>query len=520
MSSKHKFLKWRQEHVGEIATLILLLIGSPILIVLGFGLYTIFHDGYILPFVATLLIATFVIVGTRWHTKRMTEETTAADLDLSIEASDDWSLREKIIWDESRQFISTLLEESAPWSKIREQGITVSIMVAERFGVQPLAFSVTEALKLTEEISRRYRAFLRENIPAVDHLKVNHITWVYDTNCKYGSTIKKARTYGGYALHAARWMNPLSAVLSEIRGAIVGRVIGEVSDNLQRNARKALLEEVAKTCIDLYSGRFSIEEDNVYISNAGLEDEKRHAFEFEPLRVTTVGQISVGKSSIINALRKDFVAETDQLPSTDKVTKYDFSIEGENVLSLIDTPGLDGSQEVTKLVLHEMANSDVVLWVLKANQPAKDLDQNLKDAFEAYFSSKDNISRKHPIVIGVLNQIDYLPPQIEWNLPIDLENPRTKKETTIVDALEHFEKLLSFDNLIPISVSNNKPHFGVEILEYAIELHFTEAQNVQRNRQRNEARNRHDGVGKNCARLFKGAKTVVETVRRQRICDR
>lgn len=512
MSSKHKFWKWQQEHVGEITTLILLMIGSPVLIVLGFGLYTIFHDGYILPFMATLLIATFVIAGVRWHTRRTTKETAASNMELSIEASDDWSLREKEIWDESRQFISTLLDEPTPWSNIREQGVRVSIMVAERFDVQPLAFSVTEALKLTEEISRRYRAFLRANIPAIDNLKVNHITWIYGTQYKYGSKIKKAGTYGAYALRAARLINPLSAVAGEIRGAVVGRVIGEISDNLERNARKALLEEVAKTCIDLYSGRFSIEEDAVCISNAGLEDQKRHALKFEPLRVTIVGQISVGKSSIINALQKDFVAEIDQLPSTDNVTKYEFNINDENVLSLIDTPGLDGSQEIMNLVLHEMTNSDVVLWVLKANQPAKALDLDQKKVFEAYFRNKENISRKHPVVIGVLNQIDNLPPQVEWDLPIDLENPRTAKETTIVDALEHFQKLLSFDALIPISVSNNKTHYGVEVLESAIELQFTEAQNVQRNRQRNEAKNRHDGFRKNCVRLFKGAKTVVETV--------
>lgn len=514
MSSEHKFWKWQQKHVGEITTLILLLIGSPILLVLGFGLYTIFHDGYILPFMGTLLIATFVIVGVRWHTKRTAEETTSSNLELSIEASEDWSLREKEIWDESKQFISTLLEESTPWSNIRKQGVAVSIMVAERFDVQPLAFSITEALKLTEEISRRYRAFLRENIPAIDSLKVNHITWIYGTQHKYGSTIKKAGTYGGFALRVARLINPLSAVASEIRGAVVDRVVGEISNNLKRNARKALLEEVAKTCIDLYSGRFSIEEDNVSISSAGLEDEKRRAFEFEPLRVTIVGQTSVGKSSIINALQKDFVAEIDQLPSTDNVTKYAFKFDGDNVLSLIDTPGLDGSQEISNLVLHEMTNSDVVLWVLKANQPAKALDLDQKNAFEAYFGNKENISRKRPIVIGVLNQIDRLPPQGEWDLPIDLEYPRTNKETTIVAALEHFEKLLSFDALVPISVSSNEPHYGVEVLESAIELQFTGAQNVQRNRQRHEARNRHNGIGKNCVRLFKGVKTVAETVRR------
>ena len=89
-------------------------------------------------------------------------------------------------------------------------------------------------------------------------------------------------------------------------------------------------------------------------------------------------EVSAGKSTIINALCSDFVAEVGVLPTTDNITVYQCFIEGRDALHLIDLPGIDGAEESRQQLLEQLVNCDIVLWVVKASQPAKSLDCELK----------------------------------------------------------------------------------------------------------------------------------------------
>ena len=77
-------------------------------------------------------------------------------------------------------------------------------------------------------------------------------------------------------------------------------------DDMQLKAKEALLDEVAAVAIDLYSGRFSLEEDDLQVSNASESDEEHFAVALEPIRIVIVGQIGAGKSSIVNILKDEF----------------------------------------------------------------------------------------------------------------------------------------------------------------------------------------------------------------------
>ncbi len=71
-----------------------------------------------------------------------------------------------------------------------------------------------------------------------------------------------------------------------------------------------------------------------------------------------IGQVNVGKSALINALKNDVVAEVDHLPTTEHLTCYPFSMTEQQACHLIDLPGLN-----------EMIEADLILWLVKANQP-------------------------------------------------------------------------------------------------------------------------------------------------------
>lgn len=79
---------------------------------------------------------------------------------------------------------------------------------------------------------------------------------------------------------------------------------------------------------------------------------------------------------------------------------------------LVELPGFTSEDKAQQQALKQMIQADIVIWVLKANQSARDLDKQLFDKFTSFF--QQNTGKRRPVVIGVLNQIDKLPPIHTW----------------------------------------------------------------------------------------------------------
>jgi predicted GTPase len=270
------------------------------------------------------------------------------------------------------------------------------------------------------------------------------------------------------------------------------------------------LQDVLSVAIDLYSGRFEIAVDELpATSRTADEDKKRVAAPLEPLRLCLIGQVSAGKSSIVNALKGAMAAEVDQLPTTNAVTVYECHAEGETVLHLVDLPGIDGSLHTHELLLRELTRSDLVLWVLKANQPAKQLDVALKQSVDDFYREQKNRSRKKPTIIGVVNQVDRLNPVAEWHPPYDLTINNSAKVRIMNNAVCYNQEQLSLATMIPLCVAEHKPHFNVATLLHHIDTHYAAAMQTQLNRRQREATDGVDPVkqlkrlGKSVHSLFK-----------------
>ncbi|GAL14987.1 hypothetical protein JCM19233_6001 [Vibrio astriarenae] len=170
---------------------------------------------------------------------------------------------------------------------------------------------------------------------------------------------------------------------------------------MQLAAKQALLDEVAFVAIELYSGRFSFDDIDVTASLVTKADSERAAKELEPIRIVLVGQTGAGKSSLINELKQEFVAEVDVLPSTDHTTTYRAMV-GEQPVVIIDLPGFDGSDQSESSALNEVVQADVVLWVLKASQSARALDTAFQEQLEEFYAQSRNISRKRQLCLAFL----------------------------------------------------------------------------------------------------------------------
>lgn len=485
----------------------------PIITLAGFGIFSVIQHGYVLQFSVVLLILTSLsviplIIKKKNNKKRKAtraEEYTSRDF---VTPSLDWSDKEKGIWNRSKREIEELLASNNEWSNIDLHALKVAETVSKQFGKKELEFTIPEGLKLLEEVGCRYRRTLKSIAPGVDVVKISHLKWIYDKNNKHGDKATKLGKLGFNLYRAYRTVNPAAAATTELKN----QILSIFTDNLQQNLKQALLQEVASVSIDLYSERFSIEDDNVIASEASSRDIENKAVPLEPLRVVVVGQTIVGKSSLINTLIGEFSAEVDALPTDTEIKTYSCKVEGIEELRLVDLPGLDGNSKTESLILSEMIEADLILWVLKANQSSRQLDSELYAKFKEYYSSPKNHSRKHPKIIGVVNQVDKLKPTSEWTPSYDLINPKSAKEKNIVGATEFNKGLFPFEHFIPLAIPEGKEHFGVSDIENMIMDSHDEGKNTQLNRQRHEAKGRDRTLKNQSKRLFKGGYTILKNV--------
>jgi predicted GTPase len=470
---------------GGLIPVLLAAVVFPLIILAGYGLYFIYLYGHALYFFAVLALgAVIAIVSLSWL-KRNADKALASTLDEGlVDASTDWSEFDNQVWLDLNNQIVQQLENNPEWSDLKEYGLELISLTADRYNKndsrKELSFSAPELLVMTEEISRRYRFFLKTHVPFVEKVKFSTLKMFYDHKSKAETAKSWWDAYRTY-----RVFSPIGA-LSEARGQIFGRIFGSFTDELQIKLKLALLQEVLKVAIDLYSGRFRVGDNELEQSQSALQDRAHMARALDPLRVCLLGQVSSGKSSLVNALTNNMVAEVNRLPSTNDLQVYQCTLDGIETIHLVDLPGLDADADRELQLLEQVTNCDLVIWVLKANQPARSLDAQFQSKLDEHYTKPENRSRKRPAIIGVLNQVDLLKPITEWDPPYDLINPAEEKAKTIIDAMEYNRELLALDSLIPLSIGKDKTQFNLSTLISLIDQYYENGTQAQLNRRRIE----------------------------------
>jgi predicted GTPase len=498
----------------------------PVLVMIVFALFLAIKYDYILLLsliiaFSTLLISVPLFVIACNNKKKEGDVTlnTAQVSDALVARSQQWSQNEVIIWEKTKLKSQQLLLEKNEWSELDQVGLDILAFVANEFGKKALDFSIPEGLQLVGEISRRYKNVIQAHIPGVEMLKVSYLKEGYAVYEQYGELGGKALKIAIWANYAKNlYLNPAKFAADLIKDQSTSSMTKGLVDNMQSQAKQALLDEIASVAIDLYSGRFSFEEEDVAASSIVAKDETRFALALEPIRIVFVGQTSAGKSSIINLIKEQLVAEVDVLPSTDTATVYE-AVLNDIPIRVIDLQGLDGDASTQQAMLDEMTQADLIMWVLKANQPARALDKTLKTAFDAYYASNKNISRKKAALIGVVNQVDKLKPADQWQPPYNIAKPNCAKAKIIKQALEFNQKTLHFDAVVALSIAPDKESFGAQELKFAMGEAIENASNVQRNRQRIEAMGKGIELRQQVKRAFHSGKKLYPNILRSAAPD-
>jgi GTP-binding protein EngB required for normal cell division len=198
--------------------------------------------------------------------------------------------------------------------------------------------------------------------------------------------------------------------------------------------------------------------------------------------VTVLGQVKAGKSSLINALLGERRAATDVVPATSGVERYELRAGGVPTrLVLLDTVGYGhaGPKADQLAVTREAAReSDLLLLVLHARNPARQADLATLEHLRAYFASRPDLRK--PPVVAVLTHIDLLSPALEWSPPYNWLRPTRPKEQNIHDAVAALRGQLGdhLDAVVPVCAAEGRVYGVAEELLPALAGRLDEAHGV------------------------------------------
>lgn len=457
----------------------------PILLLALFGLYAVIRYNYILTFVGLLglvtLLAMLPLIILRRRKRQAVPQIDAALIE-AMETPDYWTPRDRQAQQELLPVIGELALRNPDWRAMPDVALEAARAVALHYGKgkrhAEWAFSPIALLAIAERLTQRYRRTLKDNVPGVDHLKISHMLWLEEKSDQFAPALKLVNVY-----RKVRLLTP-EGLLAELGSQAIGQSFEGLSDEMQLRLKRLLLLEVLRAAIDLYGGHFRFEDEELSISEATRKDDTRPAEKPEPIRICLIGQVGAGKSSVINALTEGWQAETSPLPSTDRGQVYECKVDGIPFLRLLDLPGLNGDPKNQKILFKEMVQSDMVLWVLRANQPARKLDQEFGEQFQAWQSK--HLHYQPPTIIGLLNQVDRLGSVHDWSPPYDLSGD-SAKATLIREALAFNREMLHLDEIIPVAVSPDREQYNVDALRELLNRKYDKALNVQLNRRRREA---------------------------------
>jgi uncharacterized protein len=159
--------------------------------------------------------------------------------------------------------------------------------------------------------------------------------------------------------------------------------------------------------------------------------------------VALVGQVSSGKSSLINALTGVHQAAVDILPKTREVHRYQARFGTPAVcVTLLDTPGYGeagASAEQLQEIREALLEAHAVLVVMDAHSPAREADRRTLRDVEAWYQTQPQL--KPAPLLGVVTHVDLLRPVLEWSPPYEWREPVRAKEHSIHDAVEYVREL-------------------------------------------------------------------------------
>jgi predicted GTPase len=459
--------------------ILVLLVALPIAFLAGTGAYHLWDRGFAFyawwPMGLSLALAYFL--AWRWQRQIRARQAEAPP-------AMHWTDRDRLAWQKVLERVKVADKvDDTKFSDPRFYFDTAQEMAGEivhvyrQDAVDPVAIvTIPEILSVIELASHDLNELAVKYVPGSHLMTIDH--W---------RTARKAVDWYRQASNVY-WFG--SAILDPIKTATryvaakygMGRPLELFQQNVILWFYSAYVRELGFYLIELYSGRLRVGVERY------RELMKEHAHgpegppvvvpptdepskESPPVRprpkgvsIALIGQVKAGKSSLVNALLGERKAATDVLPLTSEVTKYHLVAPGVPThLVLLDTAGY-GRAGAAKDSLEEtgeaVQDSDLVLWVTHARNPARKADADFFARLRQWFRQRPHL--RFPPVIVVVTHIDLLTPAMEWAPPYDWAGGSRPKERSMADAVAAAqESFPEVAGLVPVCSAAGK-EWGVQ----------------------------------------------------------
>jgi uncharacterized protein len=469
--------------------LLALLVTLPWLSLVVLGVVWLWQGGHVWIW-AIAAAAVSLLSWPLWRAiqRRSKEEARRALGDLA-EPSRGWNVVERRAWAQ----VLTIADSTAPLSFVEIEPLVAIARetieaVARRFHPDAddawAQFSLPEALLLAERLCHDVRREALRRIPGVRGMKLSHMLWIRSQSERYGAAARIGWRLGHSLWRVVRAaINPLQAAGQEVSGMVLDRAAGVLSLRVRSYSTRLLVLEIGRAAIDLYSGRLTLSDEEI---RAAQQRDMAGATvgAVVPVRILLAGQVSAGKSSLLNAMAQEVRSAIGPVPTTASAAEYMLDQDGRSCVVLVDMPGLDASTAATEALLRQAERADLVLWVAAATQPARANDRSALDDLRARGTAE--LTRRPAPVLLALTHIDQLRPAAEWAPPYDIATPTHPKARSIRAAMDAVARALDLpvDTIVPVAVAPDREPYNLDALWARIALELDEAKFVQLDRLR------------------------------------
>lgn len=479
------------------ASLILITIGLliPALSLIPLGSLWLWQHGYLIHWTVFALSAVAIVylVQRRLLPSRPDMQSAASerdDPDASATPSTAGSLARDLSWSPAEELAWSDVEALAAKSDPDRIASPESLLKLGQEAIETVAhrlhpgrtdplwqFTTPEALAIIERVSRRLRTFVLETVPFGERMTVAQALALYRWR---GAIDTAERAYEVWRV--VRLINPATAAAQEAREQLSKAMVQWGRDAISRRLMEVYILEIGRAAIDLYGGRLRVSSGALagYVSaDSAADNEAIGQVQAEPLRILVAGQVSAGKSSLINALAREARAATDALPATANFTPYVLQGDGLPAAFIIDSPGIGSDPGMLDQLVEKAADCDLVLWVVAVNRADREVDRRVLEGVRLHFASR--LNRRRPPIILVATHIDRLRPFNEWHPPYDLTTGESEKVRTIRSAVAAAAEDLGFDadEAVALSLSDPAKPYNVDQLWQRIAEALPEATRAQ-----------------------------------------
>lgn len=439
--------------------LMLLLIVLPFVTLIIAGTLSLLHSPWFLQVFGLMALSGITAAWLAYSIRQASRE----QLDTLPNPEGAWTPAEDGTW-KAVQALAIKAQTAPPKDAIELQALATEVINTVAGNLHTDAkfawarFTVPELLLAVEQASQHLRTTLHKRVPGSQALTASHVMWAHHLYTAHRTKIQLAF----WAHRMFRLVNsPFTALVQEFKDHFTGKAMQDSFNVAHGWMARLLTEELGRSAINLYSGRMKRSTEHAILA---LRDAAPPETGPVPVRILVAGQTNAGKSSLINALLGSIKAQVSELPTPGRMKEYRFKGDGKLDLTIIDTPGQSSTEIADKALIDACCNVDLIVWVAKATQPARQVDVIALQAIRNWFGQNPDVIP--PTIVMAVTHIDQLKPFREWTPPYNIANPQRDKAYQIREAVLDIGKVLSApeEALVPVSLMENEPPYNLDAL--------------------------------------------------------